>query len=56
MLDGVEAFARQTPVERGVFIVGSAHAPSLSNKLQARRASGSSAVLWDLEWMHEKAY
>jgi hypothetical protein len=45
-----------TPVEKGAFILGAAHAQSLSNKLQARQSAGSSAVLWDLDWQLEKPY
>lgn len=50
MLDAVESYARQTRFTTGVLLVGAGHIPSLLEKVQGRRASAESGVVWDIEW------
>lgn len=56
MLGGVERFARQSHLAKGVLLVGAAHMQSLFNKLQTRQSVGRSAVQWVFDWSSEKPY
>lgn len=50
MLNGVEAFARQTSFRKAVLLVGAAHRQTLLERSQRPRSDGPSLVTWDFDW------
>lgn len=52
MIDGIDSYALTSADRRGILLVGAAHAPTLSEKLQTR----NSQVTWTFDWELENPF